>query len=47
MKECEACGEPLDYSTYVAPWEDGDNEYGYWVCKRCKHKTTDWDSGDE
>lgn len=47
MQDCENCGCGLDGSIYVIPWEDDDNEYGYWICSHCHHKNIDWDSGDD
>ncbi len=35
---CESCEESLQYGDYHAPWEDGDNAYGYVVCPHCGHK---------
>ena len=36
--ECESCGLSLYGGDYHAPWEDGDNEYGYIKCPHCSHK---------
>ena len=36
--ECENCGLSLNGGDYHAPWEDGDNEYGYVECPHCSHK---------
>ena len=47
MQECENCGHCLDDSIYFAPWEDDDNEYGFWICSSCRHKNIDWASGDD
>lgn len=32
---------------YTSPWEDDDNEYGYWNCPCCNAINIDWDSGDD
>ena len=45
--ECCNCGCSLANAPYTMPWEDGDNEYGYWTCKNCGEKNTDWASGDD
>lgn len=29
---CINCGRDLRNAPYTAPWEDGDNEEGYWTC---------------
>lgn len=44
---CRTCGASLDDAFYTMPWEDDDNEYGYWTCRRCHAKNYDWDSGDD
>lgn len=44
---CRTCGTPLYEGSYTAPWEDGDNEYGYWTCRKCHAHNIDWDSGDD
>lgn len=46
-ENCENCGASLAGGYYTAPWEDGDNEYGYWICPRCGHTNIDWDSVDD
>lgn len=45
--ECENCGWDLDNAEYVQPWEDDDNEYGYYICSKCHKNTTDYSSGDD
>ena len=32
---CINCGRDLRNAPYTAPWEDGDNEEGYWTCPSC------------
>lgn len=44
---CRTCGASLDDAFYTMPWEDDDNEYGYWTCRKCHAKNIDWDSGDD
>lgn len=44
---CYNCGSPLAGGFYTDPWEDGDNEYGYWNCPCCNAINVDWDSGDD
>ena len=44
---CRTCGASLDDAFYTMPWEDDDNEYGYWTCRRCHARNYDWDSGDD
>lgn len=44
---CRTCGASLDDAFYTMPWEDDDNECGYWTCRRCHAKNYDWDSGDD
>lgn len=44
--ECTVCGWPLAGSTYVQPWEDGDNENGYFICSHCKGITFDFSDDD-
>lgn len=44
---CRNCGTPLYEGSYTMPWEDGDNEYGYWTCAYCHAQNIDWDSGDD
>ena len=44
---CRTCGAPLDDAFYPMPWENDDNECGYWTCRRCHAKNYDWDSGDD
>lgn len=46
-EKCPRCGTPLHYGFYTSPWEDGDNEYGYWTCSRCGKIVYDWASGDD
>lgn len=46
-ENCMNCGAPLAGGYYTSPWEDDDNEYGYWVCPRCGCINTDWNSGDD
>lgn len=35
---CINCGRDLRNAPYTAPWEDGDNEEGYWTCLRATPK---------
>jgi DNA-directed RNA polymerase subunit RPC12/RpoP len=44
---CINCGKSLRNAPYTSPWEDGDNEEGYWICPSCHAKIIDWDSSDE
>lgn len=44
---CYNCGSPLAGGFYTSPWEDDDNEYGYWNCPCCNAINIDWDSGDD
>lgn len=44
---CRTCGASLDDAFYTMPWEDDDDEYGYWTCRRCHARNYDWDSGDD
>lgn len=37
-RDCEKCGWDLEGSDYTMPWEDDDNEYGYYICRHCHHK---------
>ena len=46
-QECPHCGMEFDSAAYTLPWEDGDNEYGYWECPYCHIEVTDWNSGDD
>lgn len=41
---CYNCGAPLNNGCYTEPWEDGSNEYGYWICPRCGAINEDWNS---
>lgn len=43
MQDCESCQQALSGSVRVAPWEDGDNEYGYIRCRHCQHKNVIYD----
>lgn len=45
--ECCNCGCELRESSYTLPWEDGDNEYGYWTCNNCGAETLDLSSADD
>lgn len=47
MDRCINCGQDLSEGVYTAPWEDGDNEYGYVICPHCRTKNIDWTSGDD
>lgn len=47
MGECINCQCDLEGGEYVAPWEEGDNEYGYVICPCCGCHNTDWASGDD
>ncbi len=47
MDECINCQQDLLGGVYTAPWEDGDNEYGYVICPHCGAKNRDWASGDD
>lgn len=47
QEKCPRCGTPLYYGFYTVPWEDGDNEYGYWTCSHCGKIIYDWASGDD
>ena len=47
MDNCYNCGHSLAGGIYVAPWEDGSNEYGYWICPRCGAPNEDWNSADD
>ena len=44
---CINCGRDLRNAPYTAPWEDGDNEEGYWTCPSCHTKNIDWASADD
>lgn len=44
---CEHCGTSLKNAEYVLPWEDEDNEAGYWICRQCHKKTIDWSTVDD
>lgn len=44
---CRTCGAPLYEGFYTAPWEDDDNEYGYWTCRRCHAINIDWSTSDD
>ena len=44
---CINCGKDLRNAPYTLPWEDGDNEEGYWICPRCHTKNIDWSSSDD
>ena len=46
-EHCYNCGADLSGGIYVSPWEDGSNEYGYWVCPNCRAINTDWNSSDD
>lgn len=35
MSYCPSCGQSLEGGDYTAPWEDGDNSYGYVTCPHC------------
>ena len=47
MDECINCQQDLSGGVYTAPWEDGDNEYGYVICPHCGAKNIDCASGDD
>lgn len=38
---CINCGRDLRNAPYTAPWEDGDNEEGYWTCPSCHIQNID------
>lgn len=38
---CINCGRDLRNEPYIALWEDGDNEEGYWTCPSCHTKNID------
>ena len=44
---CRNCGNSLEGGYYTDPWEDGDNEYGYWICPYCGAINEDWNSVDD
>ena len=44
---CRTCGIPLAGSDYTLPWEDDDNDLGYWKCDNCGAINYDWNSGDD
>ena len=44
---CYNCGASLANAYYTDPWEDGDNEYGYWTCPQCGAINEDWNSVDD
>lgn len=46
-EHCRNCGASLAGAYYTDPWEDGDNECGYWTCPRCGAINNDWDSADD
>ncbi|MBQ7109393.1 MAG: hypothetical protein IJN99_03425 [Clostridia bacterium] len=41
--ECAECGCSLSGAEYVAPWEDDDNEYGYYICPNCGYENEFYD----
>lgn len=47
VDNCYNCGGSLAGGEYVAPWEDGSNEYGYWICPHCGAPNEDWNSADD
>ena len=47
MGECISCGWELDGSDYTLPWEDGDNECGYWTCRHCGCINEDYSNCDD
>lgn len=44
---CISCGASLRSAPYTQPWEDGDNEEGYWTCPSCGAENIDWASADD
>ena len=46
MRCCE-CGCELRGAAYTLPWEDGDNDYGYWTCPSCGEETIDFSTVDD
>lgn len=44
---CINCGESLSHAPYTMPWEDGDNEEGYWTCPCCGAENIDWSTSDD
>lgn len=44
---CPNCDMPLDGADYTMPWEDGDNQCGYWICRHCGAKVEDWSTDDD
>ena len=47
VNHCINCGSSLAGGYYTAPWEDDDNEYGYWECPCCGAINYDWNSADD
>lgn len=44
VDHCYNCGGSLRGGEYISPWEDGSNEYGYWICPHCGAVNEDWNS---
>lgn len=47
VDHCYNCGGSLAGGEYTFPWEDGSNEYGYWICPHCHAINEDWNSVDD
>lgn len=47
MSECVACQRDLTGGEITLPWEDGDNEYAYTICRHCGHENTLYGFGED
>lgn len=47
VDNCYNCGGSLAGGEYIAPWEDGSNEYGCYICPHCGAPNEDWNSADD